>query len=224
MNKNKHLVWDLPTRLFHWLLAFSIGAQWFTGEQGDKYLQWHFYIGYFVIGLILFRIIWGFVGTRYARFSDFIPTPGTLLNYLKGNWQERPGHPPLGGLMVVFFLLVILAQAVSGLFTTDDIFTDGPFRTAVSGEIQDVADWAHGNLFLLIQIAAAVHIAAAFFYLFVKKSNLILPMINGKKDVEANQAITSSKLLLAIVLIAVIAGGIVLALNMAPAPVEEDYW
>lgn len=221
MNKNKYLVWDLPTRLFHWLLALAIGAQWFTGEQGDSWLTWHFYIGYFTIGLILFRIIWGFVGTRYARFSDFLVMPGTLFTYLKGNWQERPGHPPLGGLMVLFFLSVILVQAVSGLFTTDDIFTDGPFRSALSGELQDKADWAHANLFLIIQIAAAVHIAAAFFYLLVKKSNLIMPMITGKKEVEEHQSINSSKLILAGVLIAVIAAGIVLVLSMAPAPVEE---
>lgn len=223
-NKQKHLIWDLPTRLFHWLLAISIAAQWFTGEQGDKFLEWHFYIGYFILGLIIFRIIWGFVGTRYARFSDFMVTPGTLIKYLKGELEEQPGHPPLGGLMVLFFLVVILAQAVSGLFTTDDIFSDGPFRSAVSGEVQDLADWAHANLFLAIQIAAAVHIAAAFYYLLIKKSNLIKPMLDGKKLVLPHQKVASSKLFLALIIAVLVAGLIALALYLAPAPVEDDYW
>lgn len=223
-DKQKQLVWDLPTRLFHWLLALSIGAQWFTGEQGNSWLEWHLYIGYFILGLIAFRIIWGFVGTRYARFSDFIVSPRTFVKYLKGELEESTGHPPLGGLMVLFFLVVILAQAVSGLFTTDDIFTDGPFRSLISGEMQELADWAHGNLFLLIQIAAAVHIAAAFYYLLVKKTNLIKPMLDGKKEIEAINSIASSKLLLAAVLIAIVASLIVLALYFAPAPVEDEYW
>lgn len=223
-NNKKHLVWDLPTRLFHWLLAISIGAQWFTGEQGDSWLEWHFYIGYFILGLIVFRIVWGFIGPRYARFSDFLVTPGTLIEYLKGNLPDQPGHPPLGGLMVLFFLSVILAQAVSGLFTTDDIFSEGPFRSLISGEMQDIADWVHANLFLFIQIAAAVHILAAFYYMLIKKNNLIKPMLDGKKQVNADQGIDSSELLLAIAIVVIVTCLIALALYYAPAPVEDEYW
>ena len=222
--KSVHLVWDIPVRLFHWLLVLCIAAQWFTAEQGEDWLEWHFYIGYFTIGLIVYRIIWGFVGTRYAKFVDFIPSPKSLMAWLKGTSNDYVGHPPLGALMVLFLLLVILLQGISGLFTTDDIFTDGPWREVLSSQMQDYADWLHGNLFTLIQIAAAIHIGAAFYYLLVKKSNLISPLITGNKRVTADQGIPSSKLLTAVIVLAIVAVLIYLMVSLAPEPTVDDFY
>ena len=220
-NAAKKLVWDLPVRLFHWLLALAIGAQWYTGEQGEDWLTWHFYIGYFTLGLIVFRIVWGFTGTRYARFSQFFPTPQRLKHYFTLQ-QATVGHPPLGGLMIIFMLTLLLLQAVSGLFTTDDIFTDGPWRSVASKELQDTADWLHANLFSIIQMAVALHVLAAFYYLLVKKRDLITPMLTGKKNTDNDQAIAGSNLPLALIIAATIA--VATYFLIVSAPVVDDYY
>lgn len=217
------LVWDLPVRLFHWLLAVAIGAQWYTGEQGGEWLVWHFYIGYFVLGLILFRIIWGFWGTRYARFSQFIVSPVGAFRYLKGQQPASPGHNPLGGYMVLLLLLIVFLQALSGLFTSDEIFTDGPWRSVLSHDYQDLADWIHGNLFTVIQAAVALHIFAALYYLIVKKLNLIRPMIDGKKLITEQQQINSSRLMTALVILLLVTAVVVSVVYFAPE-VSEDYF
>ena len=140
-------------------------------------------------------------------------TPGLLIlslrlkslkAWFKGDISNHVGHPPLGALMVVFLLIVVLAQGISGLFTTDDIFTDGPWRSALSSDMQDYADWIHGNFFTIIQVAAAIHIAAAFYYLLVKKTNLIKPMISGRKLVSESEGIKSSKLILALIVLLIV--------------------
>ena len=220
----RNLVWDFPTRVFHWLLALSVAAQWYTGEQGDDWLEWHFYIGYFVLSLLLFRIVWGFVGTRYARFSDFLVAPKTMLNYLKGKHPTSVGHPPLGGLMVLFFLGLLLVQGITGLFTTDEIFTDGPWRSVLSGDMQDLADWVHGNLFGVIQLAIFIHIAAAFYYLFFRKLNLITPMLHGYKNVSSDQGITDSKWLKGLIILVAAVVVIALVVWLAPEAQEDDYY
>lgn len=227
MNSNHEkpqLVWDIPVRLFHWLLVLAIAAQWFTAEQRGDWLEWHFYIGYFTIGLILYRLIWGVVGTRYAKFTEFFPTPKSLLLWFKDNKQEYVGHPPLGALMVVLMLTIILIQGVSGLFTTDDIFTDGPWREVLSSQWQDYADWLHGNVFTVIQVAIAVHIIAALYYFLVKKNNLIWPLISGRKSVPEHQAIRSSKPVIAIVVLLFVAVIVYLIIAMAPTPVVDDFY
>lgn len=223
-NKKSGLVWDLPVRLFHWLLVIAIAAQWYTGEQGDSWLEWHFYIGYFVLGLILFRIIWGLCGTRYALFSEFLVSPAKALKSLKQEVSTYIGHTPLGGYMALFLMTVILLQAVSGLFTSDEIFTDGPYRSILSSEYQDFADWAHGNLFTVIQVAVALHIAAALYYLLVKKHNLIRAMFDGKKQVSQQQSIESSKLWLACIVLAIVTAIMVSVVYFAPEVQVDDYF
>ena len=220
----KHLVWDLPTRLFHWILVILIAAQWFTAEQGDEYLSLHFYLGYATLSLIVFRIIWGLVGTRYALFSDFLVSPRQLLAYLAGKLPSTPGHPPLGGLMVVVLLITILLQALSGLVTSDEIFTDGPFRSLLSDEWQGRADWLHGNLFLVIQVAVTVHVGAAFYYLLFRKENLISAMFSGKKVITKEQAIPSSKVAMALIIVLLVIAALALALFYAPAPIDDEYY
>lgn len=222
-NKKSLLVWDLPVRLFHWLLVLALAGLWFTGEQGDDWLTWHFYLGYFVLGLIIFRVLWGVFGTRYALFKHFIVSPIKAISSLKQQ-QDTPGHTPLGGYMALLLMMAVLLQAVSGLFTSDEIFTDGPWRSVVGAEYQDLADWAHHNLFTLIQIAAAIHIAAAFYYLLFKKNNLIMAMINGKKMIDEEQRIASSKLWLALVMLLIAAAIIYILITLAPEASLDDYY
>ena len=142
----KTLIWDIPTRLFHWLIVASLLAQYATVEWLENKVQWHFYIGYFTLFLIVFRIIWGFVGTQHAKFSSFITGPRKVFNYIKTlfKWQSEPaiGHNPLGGWFVVVMLVLLTIQAVSGLFMTDDIFLDGPYRQ-LAGEVGEVAFHAY---------------------------------------------------------------------------------
>ena len=131
----KRLVWDLPVRLFHWLLVLSILAAYLTREFETR--EWHMRIGYWTIGLVLFRLIWGFVGPRHARFSNFI-RPGKVGSYLGTVFRRDAtpsiGHNPLGGIMVLVMLLMVLAQAVSGLFITDDIAkSNNSFKWAWAG-------------------------------------------------------------------------------------------
>lgn len=176
-------VWDLPTRLFHWCLALLIGASWLTGEMGE--MEWHMRSGIAILTLVLFRLIWGVFGSTTARFSQFVTSPVTALGYarnlLAGKADRYFGHNPLGGWMVLALLVLVLAQASSGLFANDDIFTEGPLYHLVTKSTSDWLTGIHKTIFNFLLAAAALHIAAAFFYLFVKKENLILPMIHGWK-------------------------------------------
>jgi cytochrome b len=228
--KNKLLVWDLPVRLFHWSLVISLFAAWYTSDGERNLIDWHLKIGYFILGLIIFRIIWGIFGTRYARFTQFIPDKKALSHYLKNFRQEKNyttvGHNPLGGLMVVLMLMLVLSQAVSGLFMNDDIFTSGPYYAGASSSIQNIMSLMHHNVFDIIIIVSVLHIGAAFYYLLVKKANLIVPMITGYKKsdgTEKNKAIKSSRLFLALVIILVVAIFLywLLVLNI---PVEEEFY
>ncbi|MBU2925607.1 cytochrome b/b6 domain-containing protein [Colwellia sp. 4_MG-2023] len=228
--KNKLLVWDLPVRLFHWCLVISLFAAWYTSDGERNLIDWHLKIGYFILGLIIFRIIWGVFGTRYAKFTQFIPNKKALLHYLKNFRQEKNyttvGHNPLGGLMVVLMLTLVLSQAISGLFMNDDIFTSGPYYASASSSIQSIMSLIHHNVFDIIIIVSVLHISAAFYYLLVKKANLIVPMITGYKSsdsAENKKGIKSSKLFVALVIILVVAVFLywLLVLNV---PVEEEFY
>jgi cytochrome b len=228
--KNKLFVWDLPVRLFHWCLVISLLAAWYTSDGERNLIDYHLKIGYFILALIIFRIFWGILGTKYARFYQFIPNKLTLLNYLKNVKKEKNyntvGHNPLGALMVLLMLMLVLSQAVSGLFMNDDVFTTGPYYGSVSGAIQDFMSSIHHNVFDIILVVSALHIGAVFYYLLVKKANLIVPMITGYKRTESdknNQGIKSSKLLFALVIVIVVALFLywLLVLNI---PVEEEFY
>ncbi|QJR82703.1 cytochrome B [Alteromonas pelagimontana] len=221
----KRLIWDLPTRLFHWLLVITLIVQYVTAEVLDDAMQWHFYAGYFALGLILFRILWGLAGTDYARFSHFVKGPVTVLRYACNLFNRdspaHTGHNPLGGWMVILMLALIATQAVSGLFLTDDVFLDGPYRSAVSEATQDTMNFLHHNVFNVLLALIALHIAAIIFYAIYKKQRLAPSMIHGKKATE-DKAISSSKLLLAALLIALSAATVYYAVEIAPpAPVDD---
>jgi cytochrome b len=179
-------VWDLPTRLFHWTLALLVAIAVVTAKM--DVLSVHMFVGETILALVLFRLVWGIVGSQTARFSDFIKGPRAILAYIAqsktpGAAPVTLGHNPLGGLMVVVLLLVLGAQAGSGLFTSDDIVVDGPLVPLAAGATVAVLSTLHRLLSDGILILVGLHVAAVLVYLLVKKDNLIRPMITGRKRV-----------------------------------------
>jgi cytochrome b len=185
--KRPILVWDLPTRLFHWLLVALMVAAFVTGQLGGDLIQWHGRLGLAIIGLLAFRLVWGFVGSTYARFASFIPRPATIVAYLRGRWRGL-GHNPMGALSVYGLLTVVAIQAVTGLFANDDIAFQGPLAALVDGTTSQFLTSIHRlNVGLLLALVG-LHLAAILFYTWVKRESLVPPMITGIKLVEDAQA------------------------------------
>lgn len=178
-------VWDLPTRLFHWALVVCVIGLITTAQLGGAAMLWHFQLGYLTLSLLLFRIVWGWVGGRWSRFSSFLYSPAALWLYIKQPTAPQPsvGHSPLGALSVFALLAVLLLQVSSGLMSDDEISNAGPLSRFVSGYLVSNATGYHKNIgkFILLGLAL-LHVAAIFFYLFKKKENLISPMVTGDKQ------------------------------------------
>ncbi len=176
-------VWDLPTRVFHWLLVLLFGVMWYTGKQGVFNI--HILCGEAVAVLILFRLFWGFVGSDTARFSHFISGPRTIVRYLKGEISEaqQPGHNPLGALMVIALLIVLLAQVITGFFSADidSFLDDGPLAHLI-GEAAQSVTLVHKQLFNGLLVLVAVHLLAIMVYAFSHKPHLVRAMLTGKKN------------------------------------------
>lgn len=224
MANEKRLVWDLPLRVFHWLFATSIFASWYTAEVDE--MEIHFWLGYFMIGLVVFRLIWGFIGPKHARFSSFLKSPPAIWGYLKGKSPHTVGHNPLGGLMVIAMILLVGAQAATGLFATDDIIWAGPYNPSVSGETAEGLTAFHHYNFNVILGAIVLHLLAIAFYAFGKRQNLIPPMLHGHKLatlVPEHEAIASSQLLKAAIVIAVSGGAVWWLVSAAPPPVDSFF-
>lgn len=179
-----HRVWDLPTRLFHWSLLLLVIACWWTaGEDGD--IDWHMRCGYAVLALLLFRLVWGVLGSTTARFSSFITSPRAALEYLFGARRSDAlhaiGHNPAGGWMVLVLLGTLLLVSITGLFANDDIMSEGPLAHYVSERYSDLSTSWHKSGFYFLLVLVGLHIAAIAFYLLVKKENLVQPMLTGLK-------------------------------------------
>lgn len=178
-------VWDLPTRLFHWLLALAVVGLVVTGQVGGSWMDWHFRLGYSVLALLLFRLVWGFVGGHWSRFANFFYSPATVWRYLRG--QAAPehgvGHNPLGFLSVLGLLGVTLLQVATGLFSDDEIATSGPLSKYASGEWVSRATDHHTDIGKFILLALVfLHIAAIVYYRVKKGENLLTPMVHGDKN------------------------------------------
>lgn len=181
-------IWDLPTRVFHWLLVLCVMALVITGQVGGNALDWHFRFGYVVAGLLLFRLVWGVIGGRWSRFLVFVRTPGTIFAYLRGERSPdmEAGHNPLGALSVLGLLTVALVQVGSGLMSDDEIMHSGPLAQVVSSDWVSLATSLHTRYNKIALIAlVALHIGAILFYRFVKKQNLVKPMLTGDKELDA---------------------------------------
>ncbi len=183
-NSNKIRVWDLPTRLFHWLLAICVTGAYITIKLGGLWTDYHMLFGYATLGLILFRIIWGFVGTEHARFRNFVRGPRAIVAYLRGQTPYPAGHNPLGALSVVAMLALFGYQAVTGLFSNDDIASEGPLASRVSQDLSDTISGLHKLDEWPILILVGLHVAAILWYRLVKKQKLIRPMITGDAHIE----------------------------------------
>jgi cytochrome b len=179
------LVWDVPTRLFHWLLVALLVTSWITGKTGGDALRYHFWSGYAILTLVLFRIVWGLIGGTHARFTTFVRGIPTALHHVREVFSRGPtsdvGHNAIGGWMIVVLLMALLVQTGSGLFADDDIVTTGPLGDLVSSSTRSRLTTIHKYNFELILILAGIHILAVFTYLVFKRQNLIGAMITGRK-------------------------------------------
>jgi cytochrome b len=186
------LVWDLPTRLFHWALVALILLQYATGQFGLLSMQWHYVLGYATLALIVFRVLWGFFGSQTSRFSHFVRSPSAVLGYLRdlfsGRARHAAGHNPLGGWSVLLMLSLVALQTVSGLFTTDDITEEGPLVARVSdATITLMTSIHHLNRYVLLALIA-LHIGAVALHYALRGENLVTPMLDGHARVGTPQA------------------------------------
>ena len=175
-------VWDVPTRLFHWMLAALIGFSWWSAE--NDHMDWHIWSGFGILTLLIFRFLWGFFGSSTARFSSFVRGPKAVSGYLRGQWRGI-GHNPLGALSVLALLAATLVQVGLGLFSSDeDGLFSGPLATWVDLDLSEEITDLHDKFFDILQILIGVHIAAILFYALFKRSNLVGPMLTGRAAVD----------------------------------------
>ncbi|MCQ8105777.1 cytochrome b/b6 domain-containing protein [Methylomonas sp. SURF-2] len=183
-------VWDWPLRLFHWLLVLSVLGAYLTGKEGGDWTDWHARFGSAILGLLVFRLIWGFIGNTHARFSNFFPTVPRLFAYIKGDWHGV-GHNPVGALAVLALLSVLLILVGSGLFANDDIAFEGPLYSLIDKDLSDKLSGWHIRAVNVLLILVAIHVTAIGFYQHVKKNDLIKPMLTGKKKLPGTLAPTA---------------------------------
>jgi len=177
----KFPIWDLPIRLFHWVLVGLIAFSWWSAEY--HYDDVHIWLGIAVLTLLIFRILWGFFGSSTARFANFIRGPRAVFGYLRGEWRGI-GHNPLGALSVVALLGLVSLQVGLGLIASDeDGLMQGPLVNLVSMGVSDTATELHEELFNVLLALIGLHIAAILYYRF-KGKMLVSPMITGKGEVD----------------------------------------
>jgi len=189
-NEQRIRIWDLPVRLFHWTLVVLMTVSYITAQVGGAWMKLHFWSGYAILTLLLFRIAWGFVGSTTARFSHFVKGPIAALEHLKElAGADRPrdvGHNPLGGAMVIALLLGLLLQVVAGLFSadTDEGTVSGPLANRVPDNWVDAATAFHHAWINVLLLLVALHVLAALTYLVWKRQNLIGAMFTGRKPLD----------------------------------------
>lgn len=178
-------VWDGATRLWHWSIVLLMIFLWYSAEIADDLMDWHMRAGRLLLGLIVFRIVWGFIGSDTSRFANFIKSPAEIIHYLKNKSQnhstEQVGHNPAGGIMVLVLIAGLIVQATTGLFTSDGYFYGGAFADSVDGDLGELLTNIHHIGFKLLLALVAVHVLAIIAYL-VKRDNLVRPMVTGKKS------------------------------------------
>jgi cytochrome b len=179
-------VWDLPTRLFHWLLVILVIVSFVTGNIGGNAMQYHEWSGFTILTLLLFRLAWGFVGSRESRFATFVVGPAAVVRYaatlLRRDSQHYLGHNPLGGWSIIAMLLALWVQVGTGLFANDDIVTEGPLYHWVSKAMSDWLTRVHNLNKTVIIGLVSIHVLAVLFYFFYKRENLLKPMLTGVKQ------------------------------------------
>lgn len=218
-------LWDLPTRLVHWSLVAAVTTAIVTGKLGGTWMELHGQAGLFIVGLVAFRLAWGFLGSRYARFLSFVPTPGGILRYLKGQWHGA-GHNPLGALSVLALLALLSAQAATGLLGNDSNAFYGPLFSLVDESFSNKLTGWHHQLSTALLVLIGLHVVAIAFYLTWKRDNLVKPMVTGWKDVPQGNPPAGRARPIALVVSLLFAGLAVYAANgaflpKAAAPAEQ---
>lgn len=180
-------VWDLPTRLFHWALVVTVVGSVVTIELGGNWVEIHFWCGYAALTLLLFRLVWGFAGPRYARFGSFLYAPREIEAYARGLLGRGPGtrylgHNPLGALSVFALLLSLAFQASTGLFANDDIASEGPLARFIGKDLSDRITGWHALNEKILYALVALHVAAILYYTLRKKEPLVRAMLTGDKE------------------------------------------
>jgi cytochrome b len=185
MSENKVRAWDLPTRVFHWTLVTLIILAPVTANIDDPLKTAHKAVGYAILIVVLWRVLWGFLGGSTSRFRLFFPWPWKVIPYLlavmRGGKSEFLGHNPLGSVMVMLLLAAAAAQGIAGLFTSDDIVTAGPLYPLASTSWNKMMAVYHESGFIVILSLVALHVLANLLYSAFSKVNLIGAMISGKK-------------------------------------------
>jgi cytochrome b len=209
-------VWDLPMRLFHWVIVLLVGFSWLSAHY--DWMDWHVLSGYAVLTLLLFRLVWGVIGSDTARFRRFIAGPRALLRHLAHLTRREPdlevGHNAAGGWMVLVLLLLLAVQVGTGLFANDDVFTQGPLAEIFDKSISDWLSHIHRLNFTLIEIAVAVHVLAVLTYAVLKRQDLVRPMLTGRKRLPPDlPRPRMASTWLALVLLVVAAGAVTWLVN-----------
>jgi len=178
-------VWDLATRLFHWLTVALVAAAYVTWRL--DWMDWHAYAGEAVLALVLFRVAWGFVGSDTARFAGFLGSPAAAMRHLAYLLRREPdtqvGHNAAGGWMVVLLLVLLFAQSLTGIIDNNDVADAGPLTDRLPARLLDLIDTLHGVLWDALLAAVALHVAAIAIYALAKGHNLLRPMLTGRKYV-----------------------------------------
>jgi cytochrome b len=179
-------VWDLPTRLFHWVLALCVIASIVSAKIGGNAMAWHFRLGYVVFTLLAFRLLWGLIGGHWSRFASFLYSPAAVLRYLRGgssaDEHHDVGHSPLGAFSVFGLLGLLAVQVGTGLFADDEIANTGPLIRFVSAATSSaLTSWHKTWGQWLVITLIVLHVAAIVFYLLGRRRNLLRPMIVGDK-------------------------------------------
>ncbi len=210
-------VWDIPIRLFHWAIVIVLGISWISERQG--WMELHFLAGYSLLALLLFRFVWGFIGSHTARFTSFLRSPLTVYRYVLHLRCRGPdtelGHNAAGGWMVLVMLVLLAVQVGTGLCANDDAINEGPLFDYVGKDWSDRLSHIHAVNFSLIQIVVALHVLAVLAYALVKKHDLVRPMVTGRKYLPIGTAaprIASPLLALMLFAIAVVAIAVLVSL------------
>jgi cytochrome b len=177
------LVWDAPTRLFHWLAASLVVAAYVSWRL--NWMDWHGWIGETLLALVLFRLLWGFFGSETARFSQFLAAPARAAAHLARVFRREPdrqvGHNPAGGWMVLILMALLLGETLTGLYVQNDIADEGPLTELVPAPIANLIDALHTLIWQALLAAVALHLLAILVYAVAKRQNLVAPMITGRK-------------------------------------------
>lgn len=190
-------IWDLPTRLFHWLLVMCVLGLIITGNVGGLWMDWHFRFGYAVLCLLIFRVLWGFVGGYWSRFASFVYSPSSLLLYWRGQSPQlhHVGHNPMAALSVFALLTALLVQVFTGLLSDDEIFHRGPWAVWASYEWIESASRYHKEVGKLVVLGLVLlHLVALLFYKFVKHQSLVQAMVTGDKSLDVDVPVSADAL------------------------------